>query len=166
MGRLGLGIGSERASRLSIASSASFSWRRSSALASLALMARSALACSFRIRSSSANTASEAERASRRMRLASASPRLRAFSLARCICSRNSRAFRASSSRWRYSRSVSCSRFSNACRLASSWVSTSSNRTLSLLICDWALVITSSGMPSRREMAKALDLPGIPISSR
>ena len=166
MGRLGLGMGSCRASRRDTASSASFSVRRRAARASFSFSIRSALAWAFRISLSSWNTWSAAVRASRRMRLASASPRLRALSLARSICSRNSRARLASSSRWRSRRSASCSRFSRAWRFSSSWVRMSSNRTLSPLICPWAAAMTSSGSPSRREMAKALDLPGMPISSR
>ena len=166
MGRLGLGMGSCRASRLETASSASFSWRRRAARASFSLRARSALAWAFRMSDSSWNTWSAAARASRRIRLASASPRLRALSLARSIWSRNSLALRAFSSRWRSKRSASCSRFSKAWRFSSSWVRMSSNRTLSPLICSWAAAMTSSGSPSLREMAKALDLPGMPISSR
>ena len=101
IGRLGFGIGSWRASRLLTASSASFSRLRRAARASFSFMLRSAFAWALRISLSSLKTWSAAVRASRRIRLASASPRLRAFSLARSICSRNSLAFRASSSRWR-----------------------------------------------------------------
>ena len=100
------------------------------------------------------------------MRRASASPLVRALSLAFSICSRKVRAFRASSSRCRHSRSASPWAFSSRWRFSSSWVSTSSNRTDSLSICALAFSMTLSSSPSRREMAKALDLPGIPISSR
>lgn len=58
------------------------------------------LFCCLRSASSSRNVSSATDLASAKRRLASASPRLLAFSFARSICVRNSRALRASSSRW------------------------------------------------------------------
>ena len=66
-----------------------------------------------------------------------------------------SRSFRAAS----FSRSM-------AWRCSSSWVSTSSKRTFSASMRAAARSMTCRGRPSRSEMANALDLPGIPISSR
>ena len=51
-------------------------------------------------------------------------------------------------------------------RCSSSWVSTSSNRTFSASMRAAAFWMISLGRPSRSEMAKALDLPGMPMSSR
>ena len=166
MGRLGLGMGSRLSCRTPTAASASLRRRRRSAFSPLSSMAVRAAAWRRRISSSSAKMALVCCRASFRMRRASASPRLRAFSLAFSICSRNSLAFRASSSRRTARRSSSCSFFSSAWRLLSSWVMTSSKRTLSPFICRLASAMTSSLRPSRWEMAKALDFPGMPMSSR
>ena len=86
---------------------------------------------------------------------------------------------RSCSSLWRYSRALAadcsissfslraCSRsFSISCRCWSSLVSTSSNRTFSASSRAAAFSMTFSGRPSRREMAKALDLPGMPSTNR
>ena len=86
---------------------------------------------------------------------------------------------RSSSSRFRYSRALpadcsissfsrraSARSFSISWRCWSSLVSTSSKRTFSASSRAAARSMISSGRPRRREIAKALDLPGMPITSR
>ena len=61
---------------------------------------------------------------------------------------------------------ISCCSFSMVTRLCSRSAMTSSKLSSSLLICSFAAWMISSDSPSLEEMAKALLLPGIPMSRR
>ena len=80
--------------------------------------------------------------------------------------SRYSLALAADCSISSFSRLASVRSFSISWRCWSSLVSTSSKRTFSASSRAAAFSMIYSGSPSRREMAKALDLPGMPRISR
>ena len=79
---------------------------------------------------------------------------------------RYSRALEADCSISSFSRLASARSFSISWRCWSRRVSTSSKRTFSASSRAAALSMIYSGRPSRREMAKALDLPGMPSTNR
>ena len=80
--------------------------------------------------------------------------------------SRYARACSADCSISSFSRLASARSFSISCRCWSRRVRTSSNRTFSASSRAAAFSMIYSGRPSRREMAKALDLPGMPSTRR
>ena len=126
--------------------------------------------CSFRlcfsISRSWAKTWSLASRAWRSTSSASARAFSAALSRAFSVSRRYSSARAAACAASRRSRAASSRSRSSSWRRTSIWLSTSSKRTFSASMRAAAAWMTPSSSPSRREMAKALDLPGTPMSSR
>ena len=160
-GRVGGGAGSS--GRAPSFPSASLRLRRRAARSSLTRCQSS----SFRWRRRmSLSSWSAVSLASSRMARASAWAFSTALARSASILALYSREALAVSSISRRSRAAASFSRSISWRCSSSWVSTSSKRTFSASMRAAAFWMMDLGRPSRSEMAKALDLPGMPMSRR
>ena len=163
-GRVGGGAGSS--GRAPSFPSASLRLRRRAARSSLTRCQSSSFRWRRRMSLSSLNTWSAVSLASSRMARASAWAFSTALARSASILTLYSREALAVSSISRRSRAAASFSRSISWRCSSSWVSTSSKRTFSASMRAAAFWMMDLGRPNRSEMAKALDLPGMPMSRR